>query len=170
MRVCSNPRHGRTASRARTIGERCAARSYQASRLKKREGIGMSSSPTTVHLQRELATIASSFERTTHPKWNELMPFKDSIAEFRKRKASFKTIATILRGKSIKVSHDTVARFCWHVLEEKPRKRKRAGRNRVNNGEEPQAKPNGKARSRLKIPSPQLSAERGPRIARVEDL
>jgi len=28
---------------------------------------------------KELAAIAASFERTTHPKWKELMPFKDSI-------------------------------------------------------------------------------------------
>jgi hypothetical protein len=132
----------------------------------------MSNLFATDHVQKELAAIASSFQRTTHPKWNELMPFKDSIAELRKRKASFKTITTILRGKSISVSHDTVARFCWHVLGEKPRKRKRHGTNYAassNGGPRPQ-RLTAKSRPRLRGASSHPATERGPRIARVEDL
>ena len=133
----------------------------------------MSNSPATDHLQKELAAIAASFERTTHPKWKELMPFKDSIGELRRRGASFKTIATILRNKSISVSHDTVARFCYQVLGEKSPKRKRS----VPEGERRNDGAQNDAPSRARKPRPRAQtapmpsgAERGPRIARVEDL
>ena len=138
----------------------------------------MSIASTSDQLQRELASLAGNFERITHPKWNELLPFKESIAEFRKRGASFKAITIILRNKSISVSHDTVARFCYAFVGAKPRKR--ASR----------ARPGGKVSSaggsetggisgRMKrttkpasssVMPPPSHQERGPRIARVEDL
>lgn len=132
----------------------------------------MNGSRSTDHLQKELAAIASSFERTTHPKWNELMPFKDSIAAFRKKKASFKTIATILRGKSISVSHDTIARFCWHVLGEGRTKRKRQpeASSVQTNGSQAANRRHTKVRAPLPTTSVQSSLDSGPRIARVEDL
>ena len=133
----------------------------------------MSNSPATDHLQKELAAIAASFERTTHPKWKELMPFKDSIGELRKRGASFKTITTILRNKSISVSHDTVARFCYQVLGEKSPKRKCSApeSERRDNC----AQHHAPSRARKARPRPQTApmssgAERGPRIARIEEL
>jgi len=46
-----------------------------------------------------------------------LMPFKEGIAELRRKHASYKTIASILRDMDVAVSHFTVARFCLEVLE-----------------------------------------------------
>ena len=47
-----------------------------------------------------------------------LMDFRDSIAEARKKGASFETIRIYLRKTAINVSADTVARFCREVLAE----------------------------------------------------
>jgi len=43
---------------------------------------------------------------------------KTGIAELRKRRASYQTIADILRGLDISVSCDTVFRFCHEILRE----------------------------------------------------
>ena len=45
-----------------------------------------------------------------------LMPFKEGIAELRRKHASYETIASILRDIDVAVSHFTVARFCLEVL------------------------------------------------------
>ena len=138
----------------------------------------MSITSTPDQLQKDLASLADNFERITHPKWNELLPFKESIAEFRKRGASFKAITIILRNKSISVSHDTVARFCYAFVGPKPRRKgyraRPEGRTRKtgvgeadNNGGRIQRKAKPDSSSEMPPPS---RHERGPRIARVQDL
>jgi hypothetical protein len=138
----------------------------------------MSITSTPDQLQKDLASLADNFERITHPKWNELLPFKESIAEFRKRGASFKAITIILRNKSISVSHDTVARFCYAFVGPKPRRKgyraRRDGRTRKtevgegdNNSGRIQRKSKPSSSSEMPPPS---NRERGPRIARVQDL
>ena len=138
----------------------------------------MSGASTPDQLQKELASLADNFERITHPKWNELLPLKESIAEFRKRGASFKTITIILRNKSISVSHDTVARFCYAYVGAKHRKRATRARpgGKVSSAESSETggisgrmKRTTKPASTSVMPTP-FHQERGPRIARVEDL
>ncbi len=129
----------------------------------------MNQSCATEELQKELASIANNFERITHPKWRELLPFKESIAELRRRGASFKTIAIILRKKSISVSHDTVARFCRKLIGQKSQ-RKQTHSKAANKVARMTSQPNSRkagARSDTIVRHP---TERGPRIARVEDL
>ena len=54
----------------------------------------------------------------------KLLPFKDGVAELRRKGASYAIIADILRSTNVVVSHDTVARFCREVLELTPRRRR----------------------------------------------
>ena len=49
-----------------------------------------------------------------------LKPYKEGIAELRRKHASYETIASILRDIDVAVSHFTVARFCLEVLELTP--------------------------------------------------
>lgn len=50
-------------------------------------------------------------------KFQMLMPFKEGIAELKRRGASYAVIAEILRNINVAVSVDTVARFCREILE-----------------------------------------------------
>ncbi|MGD0650913.1 MAG: hypothetical protein ABSA97_07215 [Verrucomicrobiia bacterium] len=73
-------------------------------------------------------------------KFQKLLPLKAGIAELRKRRASYKTIADILDNLNIQVACDTVFRFCHEILGEPkahyrrkrktstPRVRKRPGK------------------------------------------
>jgi len=58
-------------------------------------------------------------------KFQKLLPLKTGIAELRKRRASYQTIADILRGLDISVSCDTVFRFCHEILGERKARYKR---------------------------------------------
>jgi hypothetical protein len=62
-----------------------------------------------------------------HPtKFRKLLPLKDSIAELRRKGASYAAIADILRNVNVPVASDTVFRFCHEVLSEPiTRRRKR---------------------------------------------
>jgi negative regulator of sigma E activity len=55
-------------------------------------------------------------------KIRELLELRDSIAEARKKGASYEIIRSFLRKTAINVSADTVARFCHHVLSEPKRR------------------------------------------------
>ena len=73
-------------------------------------------------------------------KFQKLLPLKAGIAELRKRRASYKTIADILHNLGVLVACDTVFRFCHEILGEPkahyrrkrktstPRVRKRPGK------------------------------------------
>jgi len=51
-------------------------------------------------------------------KFQKLLPLQAGIAELRKRRASYKTIADILHNLDIAVACDTVFRFCHEILGE----------------------------------------------------
>ena len=66
--------------------------------------------------QSQFATAVSTFTPKSSVKFQKMMPFKDGIAELRRKHASYATIADILRNINVTVSHDTVTRFCHEVL------------------------------------------------------
>ena len=71
--------------------------------------------------QNQFATAVRNFTPKLSAKFQKLLPFKDGIAELRRKGASYETIADILRNTNVVVSHDTVTRFCRDVLELTPR-------------------------------------------------
>jgi hypothetical protein len=62
--------------------------------------------------------LVRQHESVRSPKRRELMELRDSIAEARKRGASYEVISTYLLKTAITVSPDTVARFCHEILAE----------------------------------------------------
>ena len=74
--------------------------------------------------QNQFATAVRNFTPKLSAKFQKLLPFKDGIAELRRKGASYETIADILRNTNVVVSHDTVTRFCREVLELTPRSRR----------------------------------------------
>jgi hypothetical protein len=76
--------------------------------------------------QRRLADAAASFTVPVAQSYATLLPLKDSIATLRRKGASFRAIVDILRAIEVKVSQDTLSRFCREVIEQRPeRKSKR---------------------------------------------
>ena len=86
----------------------------------------MNDAPGAAELaQSQFATAVRNFTPKLSAKFQKLLPFKDGIAELRRRGASYKIIADILRDTNVVVSHDTVMRFCREVLDLTPAQRKR---------------------------------------------
>ena len=75
--------------------------------------------------QNQFATAVRNFTPKLSAKFQKLLPFKDGIAELRRKGASYETIADILRNTNVVVSHDTVTRFCHEVLGLTPAQRRR---------------------------------------------
>jgi hypothetical protein len=105
------------------------------------------------------------------PKLRLLMELRDSIAEARKKGASYEVIRSYLRKTAVIVSADTVARFCHQVLAE-PESR---GAKRKRNARSPQA--NGasaadllKQKRSTPLPSARYQAPSGPRIVDPKSL
>ena len=73
----------------------------------------------------DFATAVRNFTPSTPAKFQTLLPFKEGIAELRRKGASYETIADILRNLNVAVSHDTVTRFCHKVLGFAPAQRRR---------------------------------------------
>lgn len=130
----------------------------------------MSTANATTEIRTALAHVVKSYEPSRRVRFKSLAPFTDEIRELRSRGAAFVTIAQILRKHSVKASHETVRRFYREAIEGKPRRRKRS-----RNGSRPRLQPaqprrsesiNGNAPRSAVAPK----AERGPRIARIEDL
>ncbi|MGD0059310.1 MAG: hypothetical protein ABSD58_07820 [Verrucomicrobiia bacterium] len=71
--------------------------------------------------QNQFATAVRNFTPKLSAKFQKLLPFKDGIAELRRKGASYETITNILRDTNVVVSHDTVTRFCREVLGLTPR-------------------------------------------------
>jgi hypothetical protein len=76
-------------------------------------------------VQNRFAIAVRDFTPKPSAKFQKLLPFKDGIAELRRKGASYETIADILRNTNVVVSHDTVTRFCREVLELTPAQRRR---------------------------------------------
>ena len=86
----------------------------------------MNTDQTTHERQKFIAAAADSY--TTPPPQSHavLMPIRDSLATLRRKGASYRTIMGMLRKVEIRVSLDTLARFCReHVEQSRPRKEKR---------------------------------------------
>ena len=87
----------------------------------------MNDAPGAAELaQSQFATAVRNFTPKLSAKFQTLLPFKNGIAELRRKGASYETIADIiLRDTNVVVSHDTVMRFCREVLDLTPAQRKR---------------------------------------------
>ena len=48
-------------------------------------------------------------------KWKKLVSLQEGITELRRKRASYRTIAEILRNIDVPISHVTVRQFCRHV-------------------------------------------------------
>ena len=82
----------------------------------------MNDAPGAAELaQKQFATAVRNFTPKLSARFQKLLPFKDGIAELRRKGASYETITNILRDTNVVVSHDTVTRFCREVLGLKPR-------------------------------------------------
>jgi hypothetical protein len=56
-------------------------------------------------------------------KWKRLVSVQEGILELRRKRASYRTIAQILRNIDVLVSHVTVRRFCLRVSKSKRRRK-----------------------------------------------
>jgi len=129
--------------------------------------MAMNNAPAIHDLRSALDSVVNSFE-PRRIRFRHLEPFKDQIRDLRNRGAAFVTIAEILRTHSIKASREAVRQFYRHAIESK------RGRRKTRDNKEPRANlPSGRVslskRKRERF-VPATPTERGPRIARVEDL
>lgn len=125
----------------------------------------MSNTPTVSQdeIRRALDEIAKNFQPSNRQRFISLMPYQNQVRELRGQKASFKTIAKLLKRFSVQVTGETVRRFYHIVIAKKSAKRKR-----THHHEKRQAK---RSSIKLKIPMPlSPSSAAQPRIARIEDL
>jgi IS30 family transposase len=100
-----------------------------------------------------------------------LMELRESIAEARKKGASYEVIRSYLCKTAVNVSADTVARFCHQVLEEPQGKRskgKRKARNPRANGTS--ATNLLKQKRPTSLPPTRYQAPSGPRIVDPKNL
>ena len=72
--------------------------------------------------QDKFASAVRNYVPSTAGKLPKLLPFKEGIAELRRKRASYKTIVDILCNIGVVVSRFTVARFCREVLELTPKR------------------------------------------------
>ncbi len=125
----------------------------------------MNDEPTTneEEIRNALDAIAKNFKPPTRPRFTSLIPYKNQIQIFRSQKASFNTIAKLLKKFSVQTTGETVRRFFHVFIEQKPAKRKRIHRRERRITKKRTEKP------KIATPlSPQSAAQ--PRIARIEDL
>ncbi len=111
--------------------------------------------------------------------FRQLVPFKDGIAELRRKKASYATIAELLKGEGVVVSYRTVARFHQKFvaveLRSKPTKRKITSLPPADDMQSRGTGPNGSVQSLLQERreqnlGPWTPRKRGPRIADAKNL
>jgi len=124
---------------------------------------------SATEIRSALASVVKTYEPSRRVRFKNLAPFRDEIRELRGKGAAFVTIAEILKKHSVTASHETVRRFYREEIEQKPRRRKRT-RNGSSARQEPR-QPRRNESNNGHAPRPAATkAERGPRIARVEDL
>lgn len=129
----------------------------------------------TDEIRTALVSVAENFQPRRRQRFKLLVPLKEEIRALRRRGASFETIAELLRKHSVRTSHETVRRFCREILDEQPMRRNRRRPNRrgaTHEATRPRhaAKPTIAAERQPKSPGTSSRSERGPRIARIEDL
>ena len=114
-------------------------------------------------IRNALDLIAKTFQPSQRPRFAPLIAYKNQIQELRNQKASFRTIAKLLKRFSIQTTGETVRRFYHVVIQPQPAKRKRIRRRGKREMKRRSAK------SKIAMPlSPPSAAQ--PRIARIEDL
>ena len=97
-----------------------------------------------------------SFEAAAEQRFHLLLPFKEGIIRLRKKNASSRTIAELLKQLGVTVSHNTIARFC----------RELAAPAATTETRRVPSKPISRRRGETKSPEPEASSRgRGPRIA-----
>lgn len=102
----------------------------------------MNNEPTTGERQKLIAAAADSYTAPPPQSHTVLMPIRESLATLRRKGASYRTIAQILRNVDIEVSLDTLSRFCReHVEEPPPQKDKRRPANRAASGQPDESTP-----------------------------
>ena len=111
---------------------------------------------------RQFAAAVRDFTPKASERFQKLMPFKDGIAELRRKHASYVVIADILRNIDVAVSHDTVGRFCQMILGVVPARRRRR-KPRLNGGPR-------KPSNRPHTPGTASPAARGPRVADPDNI
>jgi len=62
-----------------------------------------------------LAEAVKNYVPRVSAKWKKLLSLKEGIMELRRKRASYRSIAEILRNIDVPVSHVTVRQFCRHV-------------------------------------------------------
>lgn len=85
----------------------------------------MNNDLTSDEQQRRVADAAANFTVPVAQSYATLMPLKDSITMLRRKGASFRAIVDILGTVQVKVSHDTLSRFCREVIDQKPLRKSR---------------------------------------------
>jgi hypothetical protein len=114
-------------------------------------------------IRNALDAIAKTFQPSQRPRFARLIAYKNQIHQLRNQKASFKTIAKLLKRFSVQTTGETVRRFYHAVIQQKPATRKRIRRRGKREKEKRPAK------RKIAMPlSPPSAAQ--PRIARIEDL
>ncbi len=113
-------------------------------------------------------------------KFQDLMPAKEVIAELRKKRASYRSIADLLTQHCLPTSKTAIPMFFHQILGENVRPRKRPGRKRlavpsVSTGETAPHQPMGANQPDEALTNPngdesQPTRTRGPRIAQVRTL
>jgi hypothetical protein len=128
----------------------------------------MNSAVATTQVRSSLASVAKAYVPSRRVRFQNLAPFKEEVRELRSRGAAFLTIAKILKQHSINTSHETVRRFYRYEIEQKSprRKRSRNGAKRTQPADQRRNESNTERAPR----TPVAKTERGPRIARIEDL
>jgi hypothetical protein len=63
----------------------------------------------------KFASTARDYSPKASSRFHKLLPCKEGIAELRRKHASYRTIAGILREIGVAVSHNSIARFCREV-------------------------------------------------------
>jgi hypothetical protein len=66
-------------------------------------------------VEHQLGEAVKNYVPRVSAKWEKLLSLKEGITELRRKHASYRTIAEILRNIDVPVSHVTVRRFCRHV-------------------------------------------------------
>ena len=109
-------------------------------------------------------------------RFRELSVAKDFIAELRKKRASFRSIADLLTRHSLPISKSAVAEFCHEVLGETSRPNKRRPRKRPPASNLSEGEPLSTITTPSFLPTTGNPGEnqqprvRGPRIAQVRML
>jgi hypothetical protein len=127
----------------------------------------MNSAIAMTEVRSALASVVKTYEPSRRIRFKSLAPFREEIRGLRSRGAAFLTIADILKTHSVKVSHETVRRFYREDIEEKPSRRKRPTNGKKRSQPSPRRQ---KGTKQDNEPQAKVKQERGPRIARIEDL